>query len=186
MVSAIIPGGNVTVPASAGTTGSFQHIPPCSSTRQVGCVIAYSSYPGQPPSDTYFGRPGQGLDVTSSKAVTRGLQVLCVNPAALGGGPGSLDSYYPSATLEPAGMTITTPWVEYPGQYSATCRSEGGATWLQVAPVVAHGDRRPALPQEGGPRWGYHVADVNLALGNLVQDVRLQVAAYLTANPSHA
>jgi hypothetical protein len=83
-------------------------------------------------------------------------------------------------------MAISTPWVEYPGQYSAACHTEGGATWLQVSPVKVNGDRRPRVPEIGGPSWGFHAADVNLALGNLVQDVRLQVAAYLAAHPGHA
>ena len=60
LVSAIVPGGNVTVPMVAGAKGSFQHIPACRSAVQVGCVIAYSSFPSQPPATSLFGRPGQG------------------------------------------------------------------------------------------------------------------------------
>jgi hypothetical protein len=186
MVSAIILGGNVTVPLSASATGSFRHIPACSSARQTGCVIAYSSFPSQPPADSYFGRPGQGLDLLSNNEATKGLKVLCVNPAALGGGSGVLDPYYPVTALPAAGERVTTPWVEYPDQYMAVCRSGGGATWLQVTPVSTRGDPRPQVPDTDGPRWGFHVADVNLALGNLVSDVRQEVAAYFAAHPAHA
>ena len=186
MVSAIILGGNVTVPVSPSATGSFLHIPACSSARQIGCVIAYSSFPSQPPADSYFGRPGQGLDLMSNKEATKGLKVLCVNPAALSGGTGVLDPYYPVTALPPAGARITTPWVEYPDQYTAVCRSDGGATWLQVTPVSSRGDPRHRVPDTDGPRWGFHVADVNLALGNLVPDVRQEVMAYFVAHPAHA
>ena len=36
---------------------------------------------------------------------------------------------------------------------------------------------RPSRPPSG-PLWGYHLNDVNLALGNLVTDVGLEEAAY--------
>ena len=29
-----------------------------------------------------------------------------------------------------------------------------------------------------GPRWGYHLDDINLAAGNLVDDVRAQEVAF--------
>ncbi len=184
LVSAIILGGNVTAPASAPSITSLPNIPPCASARQTGCAIAYSSYPGQPPTDSYFGRPRQGLDVQASVSTTDDLHVLCVNPAAPAGGTAKLDSFYPTADLPPAGPKVATPWVEYSGEYTAVCKSAGNATWLQVTPAAA-GDRRPRVPQEGGARWGFHVADVNLALGNLVQDVRLQIASYLASTPAH-
>jgi hypothetical protein len=55
--------------------------------------------------------------------------------------------------------------------------SAGGATWLQVN--VAPGDSRPRLPENLGPAWGLHEhGDVNLALGNLVQDVATEESAF--------
>ena len=46
-------------------------------------------------------------------------------------------------------------------------RAERRRSWLQVTATSAPGDprRRPATL---GPTWGYHLDDVNLALGNLV------------------
>jgi hypothetical protein len=110
------------------------------------------------------------------------LQVLCTNPAALQGGAAPLDPYFPVADLAPAHRHVSTLWAEYPDLYTGQCLSAGGATWLQVS-KISPADRRLNLPQEGGPRWGYHVADVNLALGNLVQDVQAQEAAYRAAHP---
>jgi hypothetical protein len=33
-----------------------------------------------------------------------------------------------------------------------------------------------------GPRWGYHLDDINVALGNLVRDVAVEEAAWTAAN----
>jgi Protein of unknown function (DUF3089) len=49
MVSAILLGGNVTVPVGKVVGGTFTHIPTCGSARQTGCVIAYSSFGSPPP-----------------------------------------------------------------------------------------------------------------------------------------
>ena len=36
--------------------GSFAHIPVCKSTGEKGCVIAYSTFPGEPPATSLFGQ----------------------------------------------------------------------------------------------------------------------------------
>jgi hypothetical protein len=181
LVSAIILGGNVTVPATAGATGSFSHLPACRSAAQFGCVLAYSSFPAQPPADSFFGRPGQGVSSQSGQTAAAEVRVLCVNPAAVAGGTGPLDPYFPTVTAAPPGPPISTPWVEYPALYTAACRQAGGANWLNVTAVASASDHRPRIQQIGGARWGFHVGDVNLALGNLVDDVRLQEASYRAA-----
>ena len=38
-------------------------------------------------------------------------------------------------------------------------------------------DFRPSVTNEG-PMWGYHLDDMNLALGNLVLDVAYEEASY--------
>ena len=55
--------------------------------------------------------------------------------------------------------------------------SAGGAIWLAVT-KISRSDHRPQLHQAGGRNWGYHVDDINLALGNLVKNVKAQEAAY--------
>ena len=72
----------------------------------------------------------------------------------------------------------TTHWVTYPGLYTATCKSVGGDTWLQVNDVGSAADKRPRVTEQDGASWGFHVADVNLALGNLVEDVQRQETAF--------
>jgi hypothetical protein len=175
-VLTILAGGNVTVPTGKGVGGTFQHLPLCTSHGEDRCVIAYSSFPSEPPPGSLFGRPGQGVSLQSGQTAKAGLQVGCVNPAAIGGGVAALDPYFLTAESTPPPPIVTTPWVTYPGLYAASCRSAGGATWLQVDASDAAG--RPLVSETLGPTWGYHRVDINLALGNLVDDVAAAESAY--------
>jgi hypothetical protein len=168
MVVAIIAGGNVQVRTGQTTGGSFQHIPLCTSRSKAGCVIAYSTFDAPPPPTALFGRPGQGVSLMSLQTATADQQVACVNPAALGGGPGALAPYF----------WISGSWITYPGLYRGACESAGGATWLQVTATKTAGDSRPVASAGLGPDWGLHIYDVNLLLGNLVSDVSALEAAY--------
>jgi hypothetical protein len=47
-----------------------------------------------------------------------------------------------------------------------------------VTPIATSGDTRPVVNEIAGPTWGYHFLDINLALGNLVNDVHRAEAAY--------
>ena len=177
MVSALVLGGNVQVPTGRTVGGSFKNIPTCRSSSQTGCVIAYSTFGSTPPVSSFFARPGQGVSRQSSQTTRTGQQVVCVNPVTFSAQPGSLQPYFASATSKPQGVQVRTPWVTYPGLYTAQCQQSGGATWLQVTATPA-GDPRPTVTPVLGPNWGYHLQDVNLALGNLVADVSRQEAAF--------
>ena len=188
LVSAMILGGNVTVPVGQTVGGSFQHVPACTSDTQTGCVIAYSSFDQPPPADSLFGRPGQGVSNLSSGAPTAGLQVLCTNPADLAGNAATpLSPYFPSRALLAGlgglgGLTppvVRTSWVTEPKLYTGQCRSQGGATWLQVSAPITPGDTRTVVSQTLGPTWGLHLVDVNIALGDLVDLARTESAAYV-------
>jgi hypothetical protein len=171
LVSAYLLGGNVAVPIGKSVGGSFSHIPACRSRNQTGCVVAYSSFLDPPPNPSLFGRVGEGVSFMSLQRRNGRFQVLCTNPAALGGGSGTLQPYFRGGS--------STPWVTYPDLYSARCMSAGGATWLQVTPTAIPGDTRPLVTQSLGPTWGLHVVDVNIGLGNLVSLVASQSKAYL-------
>jgi hypothetical protein len=177
LVLAIVLGGDVEVPSGKLSGGSFAHIPLCSKPRQDGCVIAYSSFPHEPPAASLFGRPGQGVALQSGQTGGGGLAVACVNPASLSGGAAVLDSFFPSLGALP------TPWVEFPGLYTAHCETAGGATWLQVTKATGAADKRPLVSESDGPDWGYHTVDVNLALGNLVADVAAAEASWSATHP---
>lgn len=172
LVVAIILGGNVQVPDGKTVGGSFAHIPECTSAHETGCVIAYSSFSAPPPTDALFGRPGAGVSLQSGQTRSAGEHVVCTNPAGLGSSSEEpLTSYFIRVT-----KSGTTTWVSYPGLYSAACMSKGGATWLQI--TAAPGDPRTVVQASLGPTWGLHEYDVNLALGNLVEDVAAAEAAY--------
>jgi hypothetical protein len=183
LVSALLLGGNVTVHRDRSTGGDFSHIPACRSERETGCVVAYSSFTSKPPQDSQFGRPTSdaGVRLLAPIKPSPELRIICVNPAAPAGGKAPLDPYLPSLALRFLGgrhrLKIKTPWVSFPGEYSARCESSGNATWLQVTHVGSH-DRRPQLTKAGDAALGLHVLDVNVALGNLVRLVRDQAAAF--------
>jgi hypothetical protein len=179
LVSALLMGGNVTIPIGKAVGGDFAHIPVCRSNGQVGCVVAYSSFLDPPPTNSLFGRVGSGVSALSGDGANAKLQVLCVNPASVSGGTGTLQPYATTGSvLGSIGSGRKTPWVESTDQYSARCQSAGGATWLQVSVIHHASDTRPSVSQTLGPAWGLHLYDVNLALGNLVSLVASQAKAY--------
>ena len=72
---------------------------------------------------------------------------------------------------------MQTPWVTFP------VSTPPSATERRCLVVAGRhdrgtGDPRPTVTQPLGPAWGYHLDDVNLALGNLVVDVAQEEAAY--------
>ena len=183
MVSALLMGGNVTVPIGKTVGGDFKHIPACRSMVQIGCVVAYSSFLDPPPANSLFGRVGAGVSLLTGDGPNPKLQVLCVDPASLSGGTGTLQTYAPTGTiLGSIGSGSNTPWVESLDQYSAHCQYTDGISWLQVNVIPHAGDTRPAVTQSLGPTWGLHLDDVNLALGNLVSLVKSQAEAYASAH----
>ena len=184
LVSALLLGGNVTVRRGQRVGGDFMHIPACSSSHETGCVVAYSSFATKPPANSQFGRTTSdaGVRILAPHKLSPDIRIMCVNPAALAGGTVALDPYIPSLVLTflPAGSApaVRTPWIAFPGEYSAHCRSAGNASWLQVTHIGGTTARRPLLTRLQDPALGLHILDVNIALGNLVQLVRDEALAY--------
>ncbi len=185
LVSAILLGGNVTVKSGSNVGGVFRHVPGCGSARQTGCVIAFSTFNQTPPSNSVFGRPGAVSNFFGQNRTD--LSVLCTNPAALRGGSAPLDTLAPTipfpGTLG-AGVNILyngspptapTPWVTPQDHYTGQCVQSNGANVLMISPV---GSARQLTPVPDAT-WGLHLADVNIALGNLVADVGSESKAYL-------
>lgn len=170
---ALLLGGNLTVAKGKPIDGDLHHIPLCTEPGEAGCVIAYSTFPSQPPVGAFFGRPGGGVSLLSGNTKTKGLQVACVNPVK----PGSRDAlglhpYFPSAMAKSG---ASTPWTAYPGHATAQCRTGAGASWLQVSPTPAGRKAAQLLHERLGALWGFHDIDVNLALGDLVADAEASV-----------
>ena len=182
MLSAIIPGFNVEVPEGRLTGGTFRTTPLCTNVGETGCIITYVSFPAAatPPAVGLFGR-----------SMKPGMTVACTNPAKLGAKNAPLESYWfagksvingsgpPTAwskTGDPA-----TPFVRTEGLVSAQCRQDGAAGWLAVTvnadPADARTDTVPGAVYAGGQplaAWGLHLADINLAQGDLIALVRAQ------------
>jgi hypothetical protein len=175
IVSAILLGGNVTVRKGSTSGGDFEHMRACRTARQNGCVIAFSAFNEEPPANALFGR-------TSDPA----LEVLCTNPAALEGRSKRITPIYPTkpfaasvigaaANLATQGLPKPrTPWVAFPESYTARCSKAAGASVLRVSPFHSIFTLQ-AVPDA---TWGVHLADANIALGNLANVVRRQIAAH--------
>jgi Protein of unknown function (DUF3089) len=177
LISAILLGGNVLVKQGEDAGGDFENIGACRKDTQLGCVMAFSTFgPTDPPANAIFGRTSVAGD-----------EVLCTNPAKLGGGSAPLASIFPSEPFAP-GSTIgaatlavgikvpkaTTPWISVPGAYKGACVDKDGADVLDISPLGG----APVLNNTPDPTWGLHLVDANIALGNLVDVVRTESAAY--------
>ncbi|MGA8219482.1 MAG: DUF3089 domain-containing protein, partial [Solirubrobacterales bacterium] len=187
LLSAILLGGNVTVAQGRNLGGVFRHVPGCRSPRRLACVIAYSTFGKTPPDDAIFGKGPGVLSQAFNQAEPANTEVLCTNPAALRGGVGALQTLSPTAPFNgTVGLGISilyngspptapTPWVEPQDHYTGRCVQSNGANVLMISPV-AGARQLSAVPDD---RWGLHLADMNIALGNLVDVVRAETKAFL-------
>jgi Protein of unknown function (DUF3089) len=194
LVSAILMGTSLVVPADADVGGDFKSVPLCHADSQTGCAIAYASFreTNPPPANSRFGRP---------RTPAPGMIAACVNPASLHGGAGSLVSYFPTKreSIAPGaqeapdwdkGKTIDTPFVTLPGLLTAQCARTPEFNYLAI-----HINADPASPrtselvgdvQVNGQilrDWGLHLIDANLAMGNLVEIVRREGEAWTAKHP---
>ena len=181
LVSAILPGANVTTLRGRRTGGSFRVVEPCRSNEQVGCVIAYSTFGAQPPGDAIVSRV---YSPVFKRPPDRTKRVVCTNPSALVGGVGENKPYFPTrilpgplSAMSPA-LPLATPWVYYPGLYTSRCTARQNATWLQITPTRNTADPRVRVTDVQGPQWGYHLADMNLFMAQLVTLVKIQAGQY--------
>jgi hypothetical protein len=182
LVSAILMGGNVLVKRGSGIGGDFKHIPACRSAAQLHCVIAFSTFDQPVPTPSLFGRPSNIGGTPQANTA-----VLCTNPAALGGGSGLLDIISPStpfytgsilsAGIALLGVTFPHPptvWWTIPRSYRASCSSANNAHVLEIRAVGGGQTPKPSPT----PEWGLHLLDANIALGNLIQIVKRESAAF--------
>lgn len=180
LISALLLGGNVLVREGKTFGGDFKHLRGCRSDRDLGCVIAFSTFDEPVPPDARFGRVGSSF----ADADPARFDVLCTNPAALRGGPAPPSEPFAPGTTIGLGTAlvgavapaepVSTPWYSAPGAYRGRCSSAGDADVLQISPQNGAPDLR-AIPEPG---WGLHLVDANIALGDLVALVRRQAETY--------
>ena len=72
-----------------------------------------------------------------------------------------------------------TPWLQPADRYTGSCESEDGANFLLIEPIGSARRLNPS-PDAG---WGLHLADVNIALGELGGLVASQSRSYLAQPP---
>ena len=190
VISAILGGARLQVPVGKDVGGDFKSMPLCRSASQTGCAINFASFrvDSPPPANSRFG--------TSSAA---GLEAACVNPAALAGGTGALKAYLAAGTDDivsdgtgkPLAWTtppapVNTSFVAVPGLLTAECVRSGGFNYLAITTHPDAAGRRVGTIQgdviAGGQilqDWGLHLIDMNLTMGNMLDLVGTQSAAYL-------
>jgi Protein of unknown function (DUF3089) len=181
LVSAYLLGSSVRVPPDADVGGVFANVPVCRAEEETGCIVSYASFrsTSPPPAGSFFGRANGG-------------EAACANPAALGGGSAPLNAYFSAAGASllggeggtPSvpwadGLAVETPFVALPALVTAQCVERDGFSYLEL---TVHGDPNdPRVDDIGGdltPEWGMHLIDANVAMGDIVDLVSAQIAAY--------
>jgi hypothetical protein len=185
IVSALLIGLNVEVPAGADVGGTFRHMPLCRRGDQTGCVVAYSTFRASspPPDNARFGhstKPGVDIACVDVMQLT-GLPVQAMMPTRMNllGRPDH------AAAWMQAMQPIPTLFVDMPGLFKAECVKQGANAYLALSvDAAARGVRTDAIPGNvayGGrvlPDWGLHLVDINMFMGNLLALVQRQGAAY--------
>ncbi len=179
LAGALILGFDVEVPEGKDVGGTFKIIPLCRAAGQNGCVVAYETFPATapPPEDSRF-----------AHSETPGMEIACTDPAALA--DGRLDPILATRTnligqppLDPSWAAfvkpLDTPFVSLPGIASGHCVKGPNASYLSVSINAAPtpGAWPATLPGnlvvDGRllKSWGWHLIDVNVAMGNLIDFV---------------
>lgn len=188
LVSALAIGANFAVPEGQDVGGDLKHIPVCRRLGQTGCLIGYATYRADvpPPANAVMGGRVDG-----------GMRRVCANPAALAGGEAPLDAYLdarhsmgelPAAGQAPwvrGGAAVETPYVRVPGLLSGECKSDEHGDYLALTihadPADPRADDLLGEVRRNGqvlPEWGFHVIDMELAMGDLVRVVEAQSASW--------
>ncbi|MBI2059828.1 MAG: DUF3089 domain-containing protein [Nitrospirae bacterium] len=200
-------GFNVFTPTGQFVGGSFSDIPLCTSSDQTGCVIHYRSFPEgyEFPRRTAIG--GSIDELLGSmgylyRSYSAGDVVSCVNPSSESAGPtdvvmdgnGKTQPSNDARILEGtflmglftspgASPTAVQSAQHLPGRYTATCRKEpDGDAYLAIGlrersgTIDVRGD--PLSTSQSLGSLGLHLYDFNLALGDLIMQVRVRSAAF--------
>jgi hypothetical protein len=175
------------VPDGAETGGDFQLFPPCREPGDFGCIVSYVSYRATDPPmpGDFFGNAGDGFEA------------ICTNPVPLGRGGRVTKPYFPTqpSTLLMTGgpvqgpfadpervSEITTPFYTMPDFIEVACETTPGYEFLSVRilgdPADPRADDISGALESLLPGWGLHIIDVSLAMGDIVELVRLQATNY--------
>lgn len=188
MVSALLLGGDVTVRKGSDRGGVFHRVPTCERATQLACVIAFSAFTETPPNPAIFGRGASRVASFLGLPDRANLETACTNPAAPGRSRSApLISIAPTepfapGTLIAAGISLlglewpsaSTTFIQSRGAFTGRCSRAGGAHVLRIASAPG----TPVPKASPTPAWGLHLADANIAQGDLVKVLRRQIRAY--------
>lgn len=184
LVSALLLGGDVTVRKGSERGGVFRHVPTCRKPEQVSCVIAFSTFNETPPDDAIFGRGASRVAAWLDLPTGPNLVTACTNPGSLRRNRSArLTSIVPTepfapGTLIAAGVALLG--LDWPSPHTTFVQSEGAFTG-RCAHHVLMIESAPGTPVPKAsptPQWGLHLADANIAQGDLVKVLRRQIRAY--------
>ncbi len=188
LISAMLLGTNVAVPAGKDVGGDLKSIPLCRSDRQSGCLITYVSFraAAPPPENSRFGVVPQP-----------GMIAACTNPASLSSTARAVSDNYLGTTgagLASAkqgpwtadGTPVTTTFVKAPSLISTQCAVTGKFSYLAVTVNADPADPRTdmivgdvSVLGKILPDWGLHLIDMPVAMGNLVELSNKQATAWM-------
>jgi hypothetical protein len=199
-------GGLVYVAKGERAGGSLADVPLCQSPVETGCLITYRSYPEGFTFETGLARGAN--DLLNAEGFTYTTYdparhvAACVNPALGAAVPATAATDgYGAALTGDAVRVLTGTWLvglfeelqfgavttprakDYPGRYTAACRhSEKAGDYLAVGLHAPGAEvRDDPLDLDGvisHTGLGLHLYDVNLAMGDLVTQVRLKAAVW--------
>ena len=146
---------------------AFAGLPLCRSMAQTGCTVVYSTFLSSDASPTLaFGR-----DASPTR------RAGCVNPGAPQGGRAPLKAYL---AKPPTAAESDPPFLYFPQGLTGECVSDpkGSVLRVTVDPGELQAPLAAALARQGLPGWGLHTYDVNLAIGNLLEETDAKIAAW--------
>lgn len=179
-VGAIAPGANISVPIGQPVGGLFDNVPACTETGEYGCVVAFSTYNDVPGPTAEFSRLDYGYWIyPEPRPNPAQYEAMCTDPSDLDGGDNTLLPLVNFDYLSGVPVNETpAPWASEPNYYTAECKREGGAHWLNLGKVGLPGDTRPDVGALVASGSNYHVPELNLAEGNLLRIAQLQSDNY--------
>jgi hypothetical protein len=182
MISAVLIGSSVVVPAGQKSGGTFADVPFCSAPGETGCVIAYASFAKEAP-PVAGNRFGLGDPAAGTEAV-------CTNPALLANNSGRYTGSYVYAhpaqpifvpDVGPMPDGITTPFLLYRDIFRGECKKNGNFHYLEISMDKAADDTRATPPYRNTPSeaqgFGMHIFDYFPPTEDLINTVKLQAEA---------
>ena len=182
MVGAILPGANIHVKKGQLTGGMFENVPACSKMGEYGCLVAFSTFKGEPADNPPFSDLGSGYwAYDMPRPSSDEYEVVCTNPTVLSG----QELLTPLANMDylqspPDNGVESAFWISFPNSVSASCQREGTKHWLNVDLTTPINPLLSLIVQETASGNNWHVPEVNMAENNLVEIAQLQADNYTT------